>query len=325
MGLQWLTNSGGVLTLKSYTKDFHFGGKGQTSTTKAQSLAVSLQNLGAFVACFFIWPINKKLGRKPSLILSSFVFCIGVIIQTINTHSLAAFYVARVIAGLGLGGATVVVPMYSGEMTPKELRGQIGCFFQLFYTLGIFTSYWVDYGVSANFKAVARQWQIPIGLQLLPAGLLLFGMFTLPESLRWYVMRGEHEKAWNSLRWVRASDGLEVKEEWEEIKAGIKLELQEMQGLTIGGEFGPEPSHPLVYTHLTPSHRTSYGQTTQADDRFLPRLHGAASYRRDGLRVLLNAVLQGNGRRHRPAGAAPFGYLRCRQGRRLCFLCVCAC
>lgn len=67
--------------------------------------------------------------------ISSFIFCIGALIQTINTHSLAAFYVARVIAGVGLGMATVVVPMFSSEMAPRELRGEIGSFFQWFYTL----------------------------------------------------------------------------------------------------------------------------------------------------------------------------------------------
>ena len=237
-----LTTPGGVLTFGSFDKDYHIAPStqkgplkpGQTSGNRAQSLAVSLQCLGAFVACFIIWPINKRLGRKPSLVISSIVFCIGVIIQTCSTHSLAAFYVARVITGIGLGAATVVVPMYSSEMTPREIRGQIGCFFQLFYTFGIFTSYWVDYGVSKNIKASARQWQIPVGLQLLPAGLLGLCMFSLPESLRWYAARGEHEKAWKSLCWVRASSGPEVDAEWQEIKAGVALELRETQGLTIG-------------------------------------------------------------------------------------------
>jgi MFS family permease len=68
--------------------------------------------------------------------LSSAIFCIGAIIETINTHSMAAFYVGRVVAGMGLGAASVVVPMFNSEMAPKELRGQIGSFFQLFYTFG---------------------------------------------------------------------------------------------------------------------------------------------------------------------------------------------
>lgn len=66
--------------------------------------------------------------------LFSLIFSIGAIIQTIDTGAISAFYVARVISGLGLGSATVIVPTYSSEMVPKELRGQIGSFFQLFYT-----------------------------------------------------------------------------------------------------------------------------------------------------------------------------------------------
>jgi len=68
--------------------------------------------------------------------ICSAIFIVGVIIQTINTHSINAFYVARVIAGLGLGGSSVVVPMFSSEMVPKELRGQIGSFYQLMFTIG---------------------------------------------------------------------------------------------------------------------------------------------------------------------------------------------
>ena len=122
-----------MLTLKSFENDYGYTKK---QATRTSSLAVSLQQLGAFVACFAVWPITDKLGRKKSLMISSFIFCIGALIQTINTHSLAAFYVARVIAGLGLGSATVVVPMFNSEMTPKSIRGQVGSFFQLFYTLG---------------------------------------------------------------------------------------------------------------------------------------------------------------------------------------------
>ncbi|KAL9059247.1 MAG: hypothetical protein Q9162_001284 [Coniocarpon cinnabarinum] len=263
---------GGVLTFKSFDNDYNIAPttqktplkSGQTSANRAQSLSVSLQCLGAFVACFFIWPINRRIGRKPSLILSSLVFCVGVIIQTVSTHSLAAFYVARVIAGIGLGAATVVVPMYSSEMTPRELRGQIGCFFQLFYTLGIFTSYWVDYGVSKNLKPNARQWQIPVGLQLLPAGLLGLGMFTLPESLRWYVAKGDYDKAWKSLCWVRASSGPEVEAEWDELKAGIALELRAMQGLTLGELLTGKPLKLMVGAFLVFMAQQATGATAFA-------------------------------------------------------------
>ena len=123
---------GGVLTLASFQRDYGFE---KAHATRTNSLSVGLQQLGAFVGCFIAWPLTKKLGRRIPLMIFSFVFCIGAMIQTINTGSPVAFYIARVIAGLGLGAATVVVPMYSSEMVPKELRGQIGSFFQFFYTI----------------------------------------------------------------------------------------------------------------------------------------------------------------------------------------------
>jgi MFS family permease len=83
-----------------------------------------------------IWPVTHALGRKKAIMICSAIFIVGVIIETINTHSRTAFYIGRVIAGLGLGGSSVVVPMFSSEMTPKELRGKIGSFYQLMYTFG---------------------------------------------------------------------------------------------------------------------------------------------------------------------------------------------
>ncbi|KAJ8114472.1 hypothetical protein ONZ43_g4895 [Nemania bipapillata] len=229
--------------------DYRYG----TGTgTRTSSLSVGLQQLGAFVACFLAWPLTDKLGRKKALMLSAFVFTIGAIIQTINTHSLTAFYIARVIAGLGLGSATVVVPMFNSEMMPKELRGQVGSFFQWFYTFGIFVSYFVDYGVARGISSHrSAQWQIPIGLQIAPAAFLGFGMLTLPESTRWLTKKGRHDEAWESLRWIRADSSQTTIEEMEEIRIGAEnfkrvlaafavFTAQQATGATAFAYFGPQ-------------------------------------------------------------------------------------
>ncbi|KAK2614731.1 hypothetical protein N8I77_001536 [Diaporthe amygdali] len=220
---------GGVLTLKSFQRDY---GYTNAEATRTNSLSVGLQQLGAFVACFLAWPLTDFLGRKKALMISSLVFCIGALIQTVNTHSLAAFYVARVIAGLGLGTATVVVPMFSSEMAPKEIRGQIGSFFQWFFTFGIFTSYWVDYGVALG-PSNARQWQIPVGLQLVPGALLGLGMLTLKESTRWLTKKGRHEEAFESLKWIRADDSQAVIDEMEDIRLGVEMEARATEGFHV--------------------------------------------------------------------------------------------
>lgn len=222
---------GGVLTLKSFQTDYRYG---SSAGTRTNSLAVGLQQLGAFVACFLAWPLTDKLGRKKALMLSALVFAIGAIIQTVNTHSLTAFYIARVIAGLGLGSATVVVPMFNSEMMPKELRGQVGSFFQWFYTFGIFISYFVDYGVSKGIAAnQSSQWQIPIGLQLVPAAFLGFGVLTLPESTRWLTKKGRHDEAWESLKWIRADSSQATIDEMEEIRIGVETETIATEGFQL--------------------------------------------------------------------------------------------
>lgn len=214
--------------MASYEQSFHYTAK---QSTRVSSLAVGIQQAGAFVGCFIIWPLTAWLGRRLALTICSLVFCIGVIIQTVDTHSLSAFYVGRVIAGLGLGGATVVVPMFSSEMTPKNIRGQVGSFFQLFFTLGIFTSYWIDWGVSRDFKKpVPKQWQIPIGLQLVPGALLGIGMLTLKESTRWLTKKGRHDEAWESLAWIRADRSAETQAEMEEIQTGVAIEERATAG-----------------------------------------------------------------------------------------------
>jgi MFS family permease len=124
---------GGVLTLTSFMTDFKFTSH---QSTKTNSIAVGIQQAGALVGCFAIYSIASAYGRRIAIALCSFVFVIGAMLQTINTRSLPAFYVARVIAGLGLGGSSVVISMFNSEMAPKEIRGRLGSFYQLMYTLG---------------------------------------------------------------------------------------------------------------------------------------------------------------------------------------------
>lgn len=121
-----------MLTLNSFVSSFRYD---IAHKTRVNSLAVGLQQLGAFLACFVAWPITNRYGRRKTLVLASAIFVVGAIIQTIDTHTMGAFYAGRIIAGVGLGAATVVVPMYSSEMTPKHLRGRIGSFFQLNFTM----------------------------------------------------------------------------------------------------------------------------------------------------------------------------------------------
>lgn len=168
---------------------------------------VSLQNVGAFFAALCIFPISERFGRRITVQAAMTVFCIGVVLQVVPSHSLVCFYIGRVVSGLGLGGGTAVVPTYSAEMAPKEIRGMLGSGVQWLFALGVMISYWIDYAVQQTLPAVSKQWQIPVGLQLVPAAILALGLFTQPESVRWLAKKGRADEAWKSLTWMRADSG----------------------------------------------------------------------------------------------------------------------
>lgn len=178
-----------------------------TDSTTVNAVMVSLQNVGAFFAALFIFPISERFGRKKTVQAAMTLFCVGVILQVVPSHSLVCFYIGRVVSGLGLGGGTAVVPTYNAEMAPKEIRGMLGSGVQLMFALGVMISYWIDYAVQQTLPVSSAQWQIPVGLQLVPASVLALGLFTQPESVRWLAKKERFDEAWASLTWMRADDG----------------------------------------------------------------------------------------------------------------------
>jgi sugar porter (SP) family MFS transporter len=139
-----------------------------------------------------------------------------------------------VVSGFGTGGATVLVPMFSAEMAPKAIRGKLGACFQLFFATGVAVSYWVDYAVQAGISSnKSMQWQIPVGLQLVPGAMVGLGMLFVKESCRWLAKKGRNDEALASLTWVRGGlDTDEVREEFAEILAGIETEIHASEGMT---------------------------------------------------------------------------------------------
>ncbi|KAF1964292.1 hypothetical protein BU23DRAFT_575817 [Bimuria novae-zelandiae CBS 107.79] len=95
------------------------------------SLAIGPQQLETFLACFLAWPITNRYARRTTLALASATF------ETADTHAIGTSYSGPSSPGIGLGAAMVVGPMYSSEMTPKHLRGQLGSFSQLNLTVAL--------------------------------------------------------------------------------------------------------------------------------------------------------------------------------------------
>ncbi|EMC95376.1 hypothetical protein BAUCODRAFT_72583 [Baudoinia panamericana UAMH 10762] len=229
---------GSVLSLNSFKKDFGLplGSTGFASAKNAEisSNVVSLLTAGCFFGAIAASFINEQFGRKPTLMAFCSIFLVGAAIQTGAHTQIGLIYGGRVIAGLGVGGMSAVMSVFVSENAPARQRGRIAGLFQEFLVIGSTFAYWLDYGVALHIKPSTKQWRIPVGVQLIPGGLMLIGLFFLKESPRWLTKKGKHQAAANSLAWSRCAtiESPEVLEELAEIRASIEEEMNATEGLT---------------------------------------------------------------------------------------------
>ncbi|KAI8335110.1 general substrate transporter [Chlamydoabsidia padenii] len=191
----------GILAMPSFTDYFHI--QGDVATVAAmKGNVVSLLQAGCCVGALLTNLVAEPVGRKKAIMIFAVVFLLGGLLQALATN-LDTMMAGRFIAGLGIGGTSALVPMYIAEIAPKRLRGRLGTIWQFFIVWGIMISYFVDYGCIRGLPYGDKQWRVPLGIQNIPAGLLLIGMFFLPESLRWLALKGESEQVKKNLLRLR--------------------------------------------------------------------------------------------------------------------------
>ena len=133
-----------------------------------------LIHLGALLAA----PFADHLGRKWGLIVSCFVFSIGVALQTAAT-AIPIFVIGRVWAGIGVGLVSTLVPMYQSECSPKWIRGAVVGLYQFGVTIGLLLSN--IFNNATKDRPNHSSYRIPVAIQFVWAAVLAFGMFLLPE------------------------------------------------------------------------------------------------------------------------------------------------
>jgi MFS transporter, SP family, arabinose:H+ symporter len=101
---------------------------------------------------------------------------------------------ARFIGGLGIGGSSVLGPVYIAELAPARLRGRLVGLFQINIVTGILLAYFSNYCI-ARMGFGAAEWRWQFGVAALPAVLFLAMLFGIPPSSRWLVTQNRVEEA----------------------------------------------------------------------------------------------------------------------------------
>ncbi|MCH5599116.1 sugar porter family MFS transporter [Niabella ginsengisoli] len=156
-----------------------------------EGLATATLALGCIVGCALAASISDKHGRRKGLMLSAVIFLISSLAMAIGNSS-AAFIIARFFAGIGVGMASVLSPMYIAEIAPANMRGRLVAINQMTVVIGIFITNLVNY--SLRDQGVDA-WRWMVGLGAIPSFLFLIGVLFLPESPHWLINNNKIEKA----------------------------------------------------------------------------------------------------------------------------------
>ncbi|KAF4982725.1 hypothetical protein FZEAL_1714 [Fusarium zealandicum] len=184
--------------------------------------------IGAIFSGFFLaGPLADYFGRRAGMGIGCFITIIAAFIQAFAPRNkLGVFIFGRVLIGIGQGTALTAGPVYIGEVSPASIRGQVMTFWQLFYSVGAFIAYWINYICGRNREALGQwDWRMVVIFQIMVPILVIILLPFQPESPRWLVKKDKTDAARAALRRIRDTDE-EVEEELLTIQAAIEYEKE---------------------------------------------------------------------------------------------------
>lgn len=161
--------------------------------------------LGCIAGCLIAGKIADKYGRKPGLVAAAGIFAVSSLGMAFSPH-LTEFVAMRFTAGIGVGMASMLSPLYIAEVSPASVRGRNVAINQLTIVLGILVTNLVNYLLAGRGDEV---WRWMFGLGVIPSALFLTGVLFLPESPRWLIKEGKLTEARKILDRIGSADYVE--------------------------------------------------------------------------------------------------------------------
>ncbi|KIK50759.1 hypothetical protein GYMLUDRAFT_51026 [Collybiopsis luxurians FD-317 M1] len=190
-------------------------------TPLEEGFMTAVLELGALLGALITGVFADRYSRRFSILISCILFCIGSTLQC-GAQSLLHLFIGRAVGGVGVGALSTLSPLYMAEISPPEVRGSLMALEQFAIVLGVVLGFWVGY-FTRNIPSSAS-WRIPLGVQLIPAFILILGCAILPASPRLLVLQGKYDEAVASLAQLRLRSHEEAQDD-----PLIQIEFLEMR------------------------------------------------------------------------------------------------
>jgi sugar porter (SP) family MFS transporter len=195
--------------------------------------SVSSLTLTSTLAMMVAGPLSDRFGRKVMLQMAAVLYTLSALASAL-APSFLLLVAARMLGGVGVGISLILAPVYIAEISPPDMRGRMVSFNQLNIVIGISAAFFTNYLIlqwgqqetewSRVLGLGAYNWRWMLGLETLPAIIYFFGMFNVPKSPRWQIMKGEQEAAFKTLCRVVSPEQakMQVAQVLESLKRGSK-------------------------------------------------------------------------------------------------------
>lgn len=159
--------------------------------------AASSALLGCVLGVSVAGRFCDRYGRKPTLAVSGILFLVSAI-GTAVPRTIGQLVLFRIMAGAGVGIASMTSPMYIAEVAPARFRGRLVALNQLAIISGMLLIYFVNYAIARQGNAqwqVTESWRWMFASGILPAAAFLLLLAFTPESPRWLALHGREREA----------------------------------------------------------------------------------------------------------------------------------
>jgi sugar porter (SP) family MFS transporter len=178
-------------------------------TTRQQELLTTMAVIGQIAGALGAGVLANVIGRKMSVVLILFAYATFALLAALSV-SLPMLLTARLLLGVTIGVTVVVVPVYVAESAPAKVRGSLLTAYQLAIVSGLIVGY-----LSGYLLAGTHSWRWMLGLATVPALLLLPLVIRMPDTARWYLLKGRVDEARREL--LRVEPSAQVDDELADI------------------------------------------------------------------------------------------------------------
>ncbi|MBB5064088.1 sugar porter family MFS transporter [Granulicella mallensis] len=187
-------------------------------------ITVAIALVGTVIGAATAGSLGQRYGSREMLRLTAILYVLSAI-GCAFAPSWIFLLAARFLGGLGIGGSSVLGPVYIAELAPPKLRGRLVGTFQINIVVGILLAYLSNYLISL-LNLGAREWRFQLGIASVPAAIFFALLFGIPRSARWLTTQDRLDEAREVLEMMGSPNS---EAELADIRESLHMELNQKQ------------------------------------------------------------------------------------------------